>query len=96
MPIPDLQVFQSFLSHLDLESQDGYQSEIAIPETGFLDLSTAATEKEVRLWFKPIGDFTLQTLVSRMQRELEASGHKTQQDACSAYSRSGELHQLLV
>src|SRR6266481_9548487 len=87
MPIPDIPVFQTFLNSLEVIKQEGvsgYLDEIAIPETVAQDISKEIVAKECRLCFKPVGDFTLETLVRSVQRELEAAGHKVQRNALLA------------
>jgi hypothetical protein len=83
MPIPDLPVFQTLLNSLELTRQEGidYSNEIAIPETPAEDVSSERIDAECRIWFKPVGDFTLETLIGRIQREVQSSGHKSQRNA---------------
>lgn len=80
MAIPDLPVFRSFLSSLDLSPQNetkDYLHEIAIPESFAQDLLKEIHETECTIWFKRVGDFSLGSLIECLRRELEAAGQKT-------------------
>jgi Apea-like HEPN len=82
MPIPDKLAFHNFLSSLELTHQNGagYMSEVAIPESEAEDRSATIVEKECRIWFKPVEDFTLESILGRIQQELQIAGHKSQRN----------------
>jgi len=81
MSIPELPIFQSFLQTLTLEppsGSPGYISEVAIPRTSAKDQRGTFAEQECAIWFKPVGDFDLTSLIERVRKELEISGHNSQ------------------
>ncbi len=83
MSIPELPIFQSFLQALTLEPPNGspgYISEVAIPHTSAKDQRGTFTEQECAIWFKPVGDFDLTSLIERVRKELEISGHNSQRN----------------
>lgn len=83
MPIPDSPVFRTFLDSLDLkrpDNPDGYVDEVAIPASVAQDVSSEITVNERRVWSKPVDNFTLDSLLRCLRREIETSGHPTRRD----------------
>jgi len=78
--IPFLSEFAETLSFTPPSNKDGFESEIIAESTETLEITTvgqriAGKSREVRLWYKQNGGFTLQTLASIVGTQLRRKGH---------------------
>jgi hypothetical protein len=58
----------------------GYISEVAIPPTSARDPQGVIAEQSCSIWFKPMGEFDLSSLIERVRKELEILGHNSQRN----------------
>jgi hypothetical protein len=87
MSIPEIPLFEEFLTNLSVhkpEHADGYEAAVAIEAQSGIDRGRNVEFNEVRLWYKVNGDFNLDSLVRKVQAELQSAGHDRAEPAILA------------
>jgi hypothetical protein len=78
MPLPILPDFETLLSSLSVvqpADTSGFQRATVIPSSVALDRGRTVAVPERGIWYRPAGQFSLDSLVSRLEKELANNKH---------------------
>jgi hypothetical protein len=84
MSIPNLSKFELFLASLSLNmptDSEGFKSAVAVEPDFAWDRDTPVPTPGYVLWYKPIEDLSLDSVVRKVQKELASRGHVDDEDS---------------